>query len=95
VALGEHLHHLSRSKQILAITHLASIAVRADNHIKVEKELRDGRTLTRAWAISGDQRVAEVARMLSGDPHGEASQGHALELLRRAHPVYPARNGAP
>lgn len=87
VALGEHLHRLSSSKQILAITHLASIAVRADNHIKVEKELRDGRTITRAWAVSNDQRVAEIARMLSGDPNGEASRGHALELLRKAHPV--------
>jgi DNA repair protein RecN (Recombination protein N) len=87
VALGEHLHRLSETKQILAITHLASIAVRADNHIKVEKELRDGRTITRAGAVTGDQRVAEVARMLSGDPHGDASRGHALELLRKAHPV--------
>ena len=44
-------------------------------------------TLTRAGAINGDQRVSEVARMLSGDPAGDASRGHAQELLRKAHPV--------
>ncbi len=95
VALGEHLHNLSKSKQILAITHLASIAVRADNHIKVEKEQSDGRTVTRAGAVAGESRIAEIARMLSGDPAGAASRGHALELLRKSHPVYDTVSGAP
>ena len=85
VALGEHLYKLSRSKQILAITHLASIAVRADNHIKVEKVQRDGRTFTQVETVDGEKRVEEIARMLSGEPSGAASLGHARELLKRYH----------
>lgn len=83
VALAQHLHDLGRSKQILAITHLASIAVRADNHIKVAKSTRDGRTFTQVETIAGEQRVQEIARMLSGDPGAAASLGHARDLLKR------------
>ncbi len=83
VAVGKHLQILSRQTQILAITHLASIAVRADNHLKVEKEIRDGRTHTVVGSVQGENRVAEVARMLSGDKTGQASLSHARELLAR------------
>ena len=44
VAVGEHLKELGKSKQVLCITHLASIAVRADNHYRVEKDISGGRT---------------------------------------------------
>ncbi len=81
IALGEQLALLAGRKQILCITHLASVAVRADNHIKVAKELESGRTLTRVSLLKEDQRVTEIARMLSGDPVGEASLRHASELI--------------
>lgn len=90
VALAEHLYNLSRSKQILAITHLASIAVRADNHLRVEKVLKDGRTSTLVESVEGRERVAEIARMLSGDKTGEMSLSHASELLRRFRPEFAA-----
>lgn len=83
LAVGEHLHALSRSKQILCITHLASIAVRADNHLKVDKIVQDGRTFTEIKVITGDERVIEIARMLSGDTAGSASLEHARELLSK------------
>jgi len=84
VAVGEHLLNLSRYKQILCITHLASIAVRADNHIRVSKNTHDDRTFTQIRSISGEERKVEVARMLSGDVDGEVSLKHAEDLLLKA-----------
>jgi DNA repair protein RecN (Recombination protein N) len=83
VAVGEHLKGLGRSKQVLCITHLASIAVRADNHYRIEKEISGGRTTTRLAKMEGKDRAGEIARMLAGDPREEASVAHATELLRK------------
>jgi DNA repair protein RecN (Recombination protein N) len=83
VAVGEHLKKLGESKQVLCITHLASIAVRADNHYRVEKEISGGRTTTRLSRMEGRVRAEEIARMLAGDPREEASIAHATELLRK------------
>ena len=83
VAVGEHLKGLGKTKQVLCITHLASIAVRADNHYRVEKEISGGRTTTRLSRMEGRHRAEEIARMLAGDPHEEASLAHATELLKK------------
>lgn len=83
VAVGDHLHDLSKSKQILCITHLATIAVRADTHIRVDKAVRGDRTVTEITHVSDDERVEEIARMLAGDRTGTASRNHAEELLRK------------
>jgi len=80
-SVGEHLRDLSTRKQVFCITHLASIAVFADNHLQVDKETVDGRTVTRVTRVDGPERVREVARMLAGDRHGEASLDHAARLL--------------
>ena len=83
VAVGEHLKALGSRRQVLCITHLASIAARADNHYRVEKEVADGRTSTRLARMEGRPRAEEIARMLAGDPEAEASVAHATELLRK------------
>ena len=87
VAVGDHLHELSRSKQILCITHLATIAVRADRHIRVEKSVRDGRTSTEISVVADEHRVDEIARMLAGDRTESASRQHAEQLLRKYTPA--------
>jgi DNA repair protein RecN (Recombination protein N) len=81
-ALGEHLQGLSRRKQILCITHLASIAAHGDTHIKVSKSEQGGRTVTTVSTVRDGERVAEIARMLSGDSSTEASLSHAEQLLK-------------
>ncbi len=81
LSVGEHLAGIGRHRQILCITHLASIAVYADRHIKVEKGVSEGRTFTTVKMINGDDRISEIARMLSGDSSGAASIVHAEELL--------------
>ncbi len=80
--VGEYLKALSTHKQILCITHLATIAVRADNHLRVEKRVRSERTSTDVRAVAGDDRIDEIARMLAGDTTGTASRSHAEDMLR-------------
>ena len=83
-SIGRHMKALAGFHQILCITHLASIAVYADNHIKVKKSERDNRTHTDLFALEGNERVVEIARMLSGDSEGSASLTHAEEMLNGA-----------
>ncbi|MCX7025502.1 MAG: DNA repair protein RecN [Spirochaetes bacterium] len=83
LAVGRHLQDLAAGKQVLCITHLASVAARADNHYKVEKTVEGDRTLTRVARLDGDARDREIARMLAGDAEGEVSIAHARDLLSR------------
>jgi DNA repair protein RecN (Recombination protein N) len=83
LAVGERLAALASSKQLLCITHLATIAVRADNHLKVEKVESGGRTLTRVESVRAERQAEEIARMLSGDADNETSLTHARELMER------------
>lgn len=83
LSVGEHLKSLGRGKQIFCITHLATIAVRADNHFKVVKRVEDGRTTTNVSVLTPQQRREEIARMLAGDSAGGAALAHADELLAK------------
>ena len=83
VAVGSYLKNISLYKQVLCVTHLASIAVRADVQLKVDKKVEEGRTVTRIAALGGGDREEEIARMLAGDKEGSASLAHAADLLRR------------
>jgi DNA repair protein RecN (Recombination protein N) len=83
VAVGEHLAQIGAAKQVLCITHLASIAVRADSHYRVEKSESGGRTYTTISTVDGEGRIEEVARMLSGEEKDDTSRSHARELLRK------------
>ncbi|MBQ9494453.1 MAG: DNA repair protein RecN [Treponema sp.] len=80
VSVGSHLRNLAKSRQIFCITHLASIAVYADNQIKIEKSVADGKTSSRCAHVVGDNRVREIARMLSGDESSESLE-HARSML--------------
>jgi DNA repair protein RecN (Recombination protein N) len=81
LSVGEYLSRIGRQKQIFCVTHLASIAVRADNHLKVEKKvLPAGRTVTELSALGSEDRRQEIARMLAGS-EGAAALAHADELL--------------
>jgi len=86
--VGEYLAQIGRILQIFCVTHLASIAVRADNHFKVEKRTEGGRTFTGIGPLSADGRRKEIARMLAGDA-GEAALAHADDLISK----YGKRSG--
>jgi DNA repair protein RecN (Recombination protein N) len=82
--VGEALAGLARGHQVLVVTHLAQVAALADHHLVVTKA-SDGRTtVSDVRAVVGEQRVAEIARMLSGDADGGSARAHAGDLLMRA-----------
>jgi DNA repair protein RecN (Recombination protein N) len=83
VVVGDYLQNLSRSKQVLVITHLASLAARGDQHFRVEKIVEGNRTRTDIKSIKDEERIKEIARMLSGEPEGKVSLIHAEELLMK------------
>lgn len=83
VAVGAHMKNLAKNRQIFCITHLASIAVYADNQIKIEKSVSGEITSSNVYVIEGEKRVAEIARMLSGDADTEQSLEHARSLLAK------------
>ena len=83
VAVGAHMKNLAQNRQIFCITHLASIAVYADNQIKIEKSVSGEITSSNVYAVEGEKRVAEIARMLSGDANTEQSLQHARTLLEK------------
>ena len=82
VALAGVLADLARSHQVIVVTHLAQVAVMAQRHYLVSKSAGDV-PQTSIAQIEGEDRVAEVARMLSGDA-SELSLAHAREMLAAA-----------
>ncbi|MGC2486835.1 MAG: AAA family ATPase [Acidimicrobiales bacterium] len=82
--IGECLYEVGRAQQVLAITHLASVAARADHHFVIEKLVMAGTTTTSVREVSGDERVREVARMLAGDTVTEESRALATQLLENS-----------
>ncbi|MGH9481762.1 MAG: DNA repair protein RecN [Terriglobales bacterium] len=80
-AVGKKLQSLGQHYQVLCVTHLPPIATFASHHLRVEKRTADGRTRTEVVALAGEERVAEVARMLAGNQLDPTSLRHAQELL--------------
>ena len=84
LAVGRRLAKLGQQTQVLCVTHLPQVAAYAHNHIVVEKLNDDHGALTNVHHVSGDSRLAELARMLSGHAESEAARLHASELLASA-----------
>ena len=80
--VGEKLAAVGAGRQVLCVTHLAPIAALAHQHVRVTKSVRGGRTRASAGLVAGDERAAEIARMLGGDASGAAALEHARALLR-------------
>ncbi|MDQ3606016.1 MAG: DNA repair protein RecN [Gemmatimonadota bacterium] len=81
--VGEKLQQVAEHHQVFAITHLPQIASRAHVHLLVQKQERDGAATTELRALDHEKRIAEIARMLGGDPESTVSREHARELLER------------
>jgi DNA repair protein RecN (Recombination protein N) len=83
-AVGQKLKALSRAQQVLCVTHLPQIAAFADQHFVVEKREAQGRTRTSVRALGEQDRLEEIARMLSGAKLTEASLKNAEQLVMAA-----------
>jgi DNA repair protein RecN (Recombination protein N) len=81
-AVGIKLKKLSETNQVLCVTHQPQIARFADNHLVVQKEAHDGRTLVNINKLDRAGRVEEIARMLTGAEITDSARRHARELLK-------------
>jgi DNA repair protein RecN (Recombination protein N) len=79
-AVGAALADLGVHHQVLIVTHLPQVAARATRHLVVAKTVHDDRTYTTVDGVEGDDRVAEIARMLAGS-ETSAAIDHARDLL--------------
>ena len=81
-AVGKKLKSLSKSHQVLCVTHLPQIATFGDQHYVIEKKESAGRTRTSIRPVTGGERTEEVARMLSGAQLTETSRKHAEQMIK-------------
>ena len=79
--VGKLLRELSSNTQVLCVTHLAQIAALGHNHFKVQKNQTKTTTATQIIALSGEERVQELARMLGGANITKHAIAHAEEML--------------
>ena len=79
--VGRLMKQLGRDRQVLAVTHLPQVAACADHHLVVAKRADAQGTASQVAPVSGEQRVAEVARMLGGERLSGTTLAHAKEML--------------
>ncbi len=81
IDVGRRLAELARTQQVLVVTHLAQVAAFADHHIVVSKSTAGLVTTSTVREVTGEPRIQEVARLLSGQEDSSTARAHALELI--------------
>ncbi|WP_296664750.1 DNA repair protein RecN [Demequina sp.] len=81
IAVGRRLAELARTHQVLVVTHLAQVAAYADRHVVVAKASDGAVTRAQVHEVDGEDRVEELARLLSGREDSKTALAHARELL--------------
>jgi DNA repair protein RecN (Recombination protein N) len=84
IEIGRRLARLSRSAQVIVVTHLAQVAAFATNHLRVTKDSEGAVTASSVQQLEGEERISEMARLLSGLPDSESGLAHARELIETA-----------
>ena len=82
--IGIKLKQISRLRQVLCVTHLAQMAVMADNHLLIEKNIQGDRTVTTVRALDHEQRKYEIARIMGGENITELMLENAEQYLKDA-----------
>lgn len=80
-AIGDLLQTLSRHKQIICVTHQAQVASKGDHHLVVDKRLQHGSAFTSIRALTHQEKIQEIARMIGGNHLTEPSKAYAAEIL--------------
>ena len=81
--MGKILNDLSKEHQVVTITHTPQIAAKADKHYYIFKKVDGDRTLTNVKELNKEERIVEIATMLSGSPPSESAVENAQDLLKR------------
>lgn len=84
IEIGRRLARLAQTAQVIVVTHLAQVAAFATNHLRVVKDSDGAVTASSVQQLHGDERIAEMARLLSGLPDSESGLTHARELIQTA-----------
>ncbi|HZK59990.1 MAG TPA: DNA repair protein RecN [Cryobacterium sp.] len=84
IEIGRRLARLAETAQVIVVTHLAQVAAFADNHLSVVKDSDGAVTASSVRQLLGDERAAEMARLLSGLPDSPSGLEHARELISLA-----------
>ena len=82
--MAEKMYQLGVGSQVLCISHLPQTTALADTNLLINKEVIDKRTLTSIKELDRQQKIEEVARMISGDKMTRLSEEHAIEMLKLA-----------
>ena len=83
-AIADKIYQIGENSQVLCITHLPQVAAKADHQLFIEKEIVNGRTITKVEELPEDKRTNEIARMLAGAEITDLTVQHAKELLAMA-----------
>ncbi|WP_295094893.1 DNA repair protein RecN [uncultured Catenibacterium sp.] len=81
-AIGQKMHSISLNNQVLCITHLPQVAIHADHHYAIKKLTKDDETFSTLAILSEDERIEEIAKMLSGDVITPEAIDNAKRLLQ-------------
>ena len=81
-AIGQKMHSISLNDQVLCITHLPQVAIHADHHYAIKKLTKDDETFSTLAVLSEDERIEEIAKMLSGDVITPEAIDNAKRLLQ-------------
>ncbi|WP_347353427.1 DNA repair protein RecN [Intrasporangium sp.] len=79
--VGARLARLAEQAQVIVVTHLAQVAAFADRHLVVRKDDDGAITTSSIVSVAGDERLAELSRMMGGDSESDAGLAHARDLL--------------
>lgn len=82
--VGLKLKQLSKNSQVICITHLAQMAAFADNHIFIDKKIKEGRTFTEVRALTENERIDELARIIGGNEITDIKRKMAKEMLDKS-----------
>ena len=85
IEIGRRLAKLAETAQVIVVTHLAQVAAFAGNHLSVVKDSDGAVTASSVRQLQGEERAAEMARLLSGLPDSASGLEHARELISLAH----------
>ena len=82
--VGEKLANIAKNTQVIAVSHLAQIAVMSDNEFLIEKREENGKTITEVTRLDEQAQKSEIVRLLGGSDNDEYALKHAEELLKNA-----------
>lgn len=82
--VGRKLKAIAQGQQVLCVTHLPQVAAFADGHFRIQKSLKKGQALTEVVELNSDEKLEELARLISGEKISDSSLRHAQQLLKDA-----------